>query len=83
MATLYVENVPEDVYDAIRKRARENRTSIAREVLTALKEKFPTAEELKRRRRIFEELARLRAAEPPAGGPFPSAEELVREDRER
>jgi hypothetical protein len=83
MPTLYVENVPEDVYEAIRRRARENRTSIAREVLIALKEKFPTAEELKRRRRIFDELARLRATEPPGKGPFPSSEELVREDRER
>lgn len=83
MATLYVENVPDDLYDTIRRRARENRNSIAREVIAALREKFPTAEELKRRRRVFDQLARLRATEPPGRGPFPSSEEMVREDRER
>jgi plasmid stability protein len=83
MATLYVENVPDDVYEAIRKRARENRSSIAREVVTALKEKFPTAEELKRRKRFVDALARLRAEKPLSPGPFPTAEEMIREDRER
>jgi hypothetical protein len=83
MATLYVENVPNDVYDAIRKRARENRSSIAREVITALVERFPTAEELKRRKRFVDAMARLRAEKPLSPGPFPTAEEMIREDRER
>lgn len=83
MPTLYVENVPEDLYQAIRKRARENRSSISREVLAVLGEHFPTAEELKRRKRFFEAMARLRAQKPPSPGPFPSAEEMIREDRER
>ena len=34
MATLYVENVPEDIYKALRKRARGNRRSIAAEVIS-------------------------------------------------
>jgi len=83
MATLYVENVPDDIYKAIRDRARENRTSISREVLTALKEHFPTAEELRRRKRFFDNMARLRAEKPLSPGPFPTAEEMIREDRER
>ena len=83
MPTLYVENVPADVYEAIRKRARENRSSIAREVLTALQEHFPTAEELKRRKRFVDAMARLRAEKPLSRGPFPTAEEMIREDRER
>ena len=36
MATLYVENVPDELYEALRKRARRNRKSIAAEVLELL-----------------------------------------------
>jgi plasmid stability protein len=50
MATLYVENVPDEIYQARRKRARTNRQSIAAEVILLLKHNIPTAEELKRRR---------------------------------
>jgi plasmid stability protein len=83
MATLYVENVPDEVYKALRKRARENRKSMAAEVIALLKQFIPTEEELKRRRRAFDELAKLRAMPPLTPGPFPSAEEMIREDRER
>ena len=83
MATLYVENVPDDVYKALRKRARANRKSIAAEVIELLQQNIPTEEELKRRRKAFEGLARLRAMKPPGPGPFQSAEEMIREDRER
>jgi plasmid stability protein len=33
MATLYVENVPDDLYEALRNRARSQRRSIAAEVI--------------------------------------------------
>jgi len=83
MPTLYVENVPKDLYQALRARARKNRSSIAAEVIALLKDRVPTAAELKRRQRAFEELMRLQASVPPLPGPFPSAEEMIREDRER
>lgn len=83
MATLYVENVPDDLYDALKKRAKENRNSITAEVLTLLRENVPTEQELKRRRKLFEDLKRLRSATPLTPGPFRSAEEMLREDRER
>jgi len=83
MATLYVENVPDELYESLRSRARKNRTSIAAEVLTVLKENFPSEQELERRRKIWSDLERLRATPSPRPGPFPSAEEMVREDRER
>lgn len=83
MATLYVENVPDDVYKALRKRAKRNRSSIAAEVISLLEDHIPTETELKRRRKIFEDLAKLRAQPPIGPGPFPSAEEMIREDRER
>jgi plasmid stability protein len=83
MATLYVENVPDDIYKALRKRAREKRKSIAAEVIELLQQNVPTEQELKRRRDAFDRLAQLRAMPSPGRGPFPSAEEMVREDRER
>ena len=52
MATLYVENIPDELYDALKRRARENRKSIAAEVLVLLEENVPTEMELKRRRNV-------------------------------
>ena len=83
MATLYVENVPDDLYDALKKRAKGNRNSISAEVLKLLRENVATQEELKRRRKLFDDLKKLRSATPRTSGPFPSAEEMLREDRQR
>jgi plasmid stability protein len=83
MPTLYVENVPKDLYEALRARARKKRSSIAAEVIALLKDNVPTAAELKQRRQLYEDLAEIRSYKPPGKGPFPSAEEMVREDRER
>jgi plasmid stability protein len=82
MATLYVENVPDDLYDALKRRARDNRKSIAAEVLVLLEENVPTEMELKRRKKLFEELKMLRSAAFPPGS-YVSSEEMVREDRKR
>jgi len=83
MATLYVENVPDDLYTALRKRARDRHSSISREVIEVLRETVPTAAELKRREELFRRALRLSRAKPLTAGPFPSAEEMVREDRAR
>jgi plasmid stability protein len=83
MPTLYVENVPQDLYKALRKRAQTNKTSMAAEVIELLKQFVPTEAELKRRREFYDRLAELRAKPPLTPGPFPSAEEMIREDRER
>jgi len=83
MPTLYVENVPKELYEALRRRARQNRKSIAAEVLSLLEENIPTEEELRKRRRFYEQMKRLQSAKPPGPGPFQSAEEILREDRER
>ena len=83
MATLYVENVPDDLYEALRARARKNRSSIAAEVIGLLKDFVPTERELRRRRLLFQQLSKLRSQPSPSAGPFPSSEEMVREDRNR
>lgn len=83
MPTLYVENVPEDLYEALRSRAQANRKSIAAEVITLLAENVPTAKDLARRKAFFRQARLARAARSPAPGPFLSAEEMQREDRNR
>jgi hypothetical protein len=83
MPTLYVENVPGDLYQALRKRARENRKSIAAEVISLLERNVPTAKELQQRREFYGRMMELRARQPEGSGPFPTAEEMIREDRDR
>lgn len=83
MATLYVENVPNDIYKALRKRAKVSRSSIAAEVIALLKQYVPTEADLRRRRELYDRLAELRARPSLTSGPFPPVEEMIREDRER
>lgn len=83
MATLYVENVPDELYEALRKRARLQKRSIAAEVITLLEQNVPTERELRERRAWMRRLQKLRDTPSPSPGPFPSTEEMIREDRER
>jgi plasmid stability protein len=83
MPTLYVENVPKDLYEALRARARRNRSSIASEVIELLEQFVPTPAELRRRMRAYEDLLKIQASRPPGRGPFASAEEMIREERKR
>ena len=64
MPALYVEKIPDDLYQALRKRARENRKSIAAEVISLLERNVPTAKELQRRREFYRRMAELRARQP-------------------
>ena len=83
MPTLHVENIPRDLYAALRKQAKTNQRSIAAEVRALLKENVPTARELKARHEFVRNILRLRAKQPKSRGNFQSAEEMIREDRER
>jgi plasmid stability protein len=82
MATLYVENIPDDLYEALRERARAGRRSIAAEVLALLEQNIPTEKELRSRREIVQKLIDLRSRKQPKKR-FPSTEEMQREDRAR
>ena len=77
-----LENVPEEVYEALRARAKSNRRSIAAETISLLENVLPTASELKRRRTFYQQVQRIRARQAEAQ-PGPSAEDLLREDRQR
>ena len=83
MPTLYVENVPDGLYKALRERARQNRKSIAAEVLTLLEENVPTARELARRKELLQRVRKLHAKGSGSSGRLPTAEEMQREDRQR
>jgi plasmid stability protein len=83
MATLYVENVPDELYSALRNQAKRRRKSIAAEVVSLLEQNVITPKEMKSRREWVRRARRLRALKPLVPGPFPSTEEMVREDRER
>jgi len=83
MSTLYVENIPDELYEALRGRARQHRNSIAAEVLSLLAENIPTARELKSRQEFLRRIRRRQSQRPRAAGPFPSSEEMQREERRR
>lgn len=84
MATLYVENIPDELYEALRQRARQHRKSMAAEILHLLEENIPTAAELKRRQQFLKKVEQRHARSPQASmQKFPSGEEMVREDRQR
>ena len=83
MPTLYVENVPKDLYDALRHIARLHRKSISAEVMSILQEHIATPAELKSRRQFLREMQRLRSKLPLSAGPFPSSEDMTRQDRSR
>jgi len=69
MPTLYVENVPDAVYAALRSRALANGHSISAEVLGLLKRNVPTPKELARRRALLDRALRLQARRGGASGP--------------
>lgn len=83
MPTLYVENVPEEIYEALRKRAQTNKRSISAEVLKLLEDAVPTERELARRKKVLQQARKLQSARALGAGPFPSTEEMLREDRGR
>lgn len=83
MPTLSVEKVPDELYEALRERARQHRRSIAAEVLTLLAENIPTAKELAQRKELLQRVRKLRARRSGSSGPFTTSEEIQREDRRR
>lgn len=82
MATLYVESIPDELYQALRDQARQHRKSIAAEVLSLLEENVLTAREREARQRFLRQLRRLRSRRSQSGN-IRSAEQLQREDRSR
>jgi len=83
MATLYVQNVPDGLYEALRRQAQQNRRSIASEVVSLLELNVVTEQELESRREFVRRMVRLQSGRGATAGPFPSSEAMQREDRQR
>ncbi len=83
MPTLYVENVPDELYRGLRRRAREHRKSIAAEVISLLERDIPTAAELKRREHFYRQMEKFRSHKSDTRESLPTSELMVQEDRER
>ncbi len=78
MPTLHVRNVPEALYEALRRRAEEQGTSIGAEAIAALQRAMRT--DLVGVREV---LAEYHPHRPTAKPGTPSAADLVREDRDK
>jgi plasmid stability protein len=79
VSTLYIRNVPEDVYEGLRQRARERGNSMNAETIEILRDA------LRRRRRTWDELmADLDdlAKEIDFGPGWPAPEDVIRADRD-
>ena len=83
MPTLYVENIPKDLYDALRHTARQHRKSISAEVTAILEEHIVTPAALKARKQFLRQLQKLRGNTRVTARRFPSSEEMLRADRSR
>jgi plasmid stability protein len=82
MPTLYVENVPLELYEALRRQARQQRRSMASEVISLLEQHVPTERELRERRKWLRRIQSLQTRGRSRRS-FPSTEDMQREDRER
>ena len=68
---------------SVRNRARQHRRSIAPEVVFLAEENIPTAQEPEARKEFFRQVKHFQSRRPLSTGPFPSSEEMQREDRIR
>lgn len=83
MRKIKIENVSNNVYKALRARACESRRSIAAEIVCLLEEHIPAETELRKRRDFYRKVLRMHKRKQSASRIFPSAEDMVREDRDR
>lgn len=81
MASLQIRELPDDICEALARRARTEGRSLAQQAVTELK-RLPEVEARRRRRETVDRLlAKLRTA---PGKPLePTPEALIREDRQR
>jgi len=80
MPTLTIRNLPPEVYDRLRDRARRHRRSIAQEAAAIIEQAVGKAAAP---RGIWRQVYRLREQIRSRYGTFPDSAPLTREDRER
>ncbi len=82
MPILHVRNVPEDLYEQVRRRAAAERRSLSAEVIRLLEGALAQAEPAGSQAEILAEIRRRRSFRPADAG-APDSTTLLREDRER
>jgi len=88
MPTLYVRNIPDDLYERLQELASSQHRSISAQVLTILEQALPTkpqqakSETTKSITEILAESRRRRRVNPTDFG-LPDSTTLIREDRDR
>jgi len=81
MPLLQVRDFPEDLYEKLARTAEADNRSIAQETIVLLRKALNLKEErVSRRKKLLEEIQKNRV---PNVDNFPSAAELIREDRDR
>ena len=82
MATLFVKDFPDDVYEALKERARYNGRSLAAEVRVLLQQAVPRQ---RSRKEVAESIRRFREKIAAEGRGWSSEEivEMIREGREK
>ena len=88
MATLYVRNLPDDLYERLQELAKAENRSINAQVITLLQNTLPpktTPPQDKQREEVLKILAdiRRRRESLPTDVEWPDSTELIREDRDR
>ncbi len=81
MPTLHVRNVPEEIYERLRRRALADNRSLSAEVLALLD--AATRFEPDALGALFDRIQRQRDKLQETAGEFPSSVEILRADRER
>jgi plasmid stability protein len=81
MATLHVRNVPDELYERIRRRAARENRSLSAEVVALLDR--ATQRDPETESPLFERIRRRRQRIQEESGRFPSSVDLLREDRAR
>lgn len=81
MAILHVRNVPDELYEQLRKRAEAERRSLSAEVVQLLQTAVQQSPEVEAE--LFDRINRRRSALERSYGRFPSSVPLLREDRDR
>ncbi len=81
MATLYVRNFPDDLYEKLRDLAKANHRSLSAQVIVLIEEALKHEELREQRLQALDNMARRRATLEPSSGP--DSLEDIREGRDR
>ncbi len=82
MATLYVRDVPDELYQQLKKRAHEEGRSLTAETVKLLEQALHGEERRRSQRELLDAIQRGRRFNPASVG-APSSTEMLREDRAR